>query len=206
MGFTKLKLGLAAACFGVGLMSAPASADTIVTFSVDNVNLGLAMHGSFDWDQTNNAVIPHFFTTFPFNDPVDWSKDENPPPFMFSTQGPLDTGFAFANTSGTLGPDAHLVLLIRHDPNIILTVGDSFMLDEDQNLITISGWYSHGGSCGGPCPFNLDSPVNSDSRLVVTAITTSVPEPSTWAMMILGFGGVGFMAYRRKAKPALMTA
>jgi hypothetical protein len=29
-----------------------------------------------------------------------------------------------------------------------------------------------------------------------------VPEPSTWAMMILGFAGVGFMAYRRKSEPA----
>jgi choice-of-anchor C domain-containing protein len=28
---------------------------------------------------------------------------------------------------------------------------------------------------------------------------TAVPEPSTWAMMILGFIGVGFMAYRRKS-------
>ena len=26
----------------------------------------------------------------------------------------------------------------------------------------------------------------------------TVPEPSTWAMMILGFAGVGFMAYRRR--------
>jgi PEP-CTERM motif len=25
-----------------------------------------------------------------------------------------------------------------------------------------------------------------------------VPEPATWAMMVLGFAGVGFMAYRRK--------
>ena len=33
-----------------------------------------------------------------------------------------------------------------------------------------------------------------------------VPEPSTWAMMILGFAGVGFMAYRRKSKQALMAA
>ena len=33
-----------------------------------------------------------------------------------------------------------------------------------------------------------------------------VPEASTWAMMILGFAGVGFMAYRRKSKPALMAA
>jgi hypothetical protein len=40
----------------------------------------------------------------------------------------------------------------------------------------------------------------------MTPITTDVPEPSTWAMMILGFAGVGFMAYRRKSKPALMAA
>jgi hypothetical protein len=33
-----------------------------------------------------------------------------------------------------------------------------------------------------------------------------IPEPSTWAMMILGFAGVGYMAYRRKSKPALMAA
>jgi len=30
----------------------------------------------------------------------------------------------------------------------------------------------------------------------------AVPEPSTWAMIILGFAGVGFMAYRRKSEPA----
>jgi hypothetical protein len=34
----------------------------------------------------------------------------------------------------------------------------------------------------------------------------AVPEPSTWAMMILGFASVGFMAYRRRSKPALMAA
>jgi hypothetical protein len=34
----------------------------------------------------------------------------------------------------------------------------------------------------------------------------AVPEPSTWAMMLLGFAGIGFMAYRRKAKPALFAA
>jgi hypothetical protein len=38
------------------------------------------------------------------------------------------------------------------------------------------------------------------------SVTTAVPEPSTWAMMLLGFAGVGFMAYRRKAKPALIAA
>jgi hypothetical protein len=31
-------------------------------------------------------------------------------------------------------------------------------------------------------------------------VNGSVPEPSTWAMMILGFFGIGLMAYRRKSK------
>ena len=33
---------------------------------------------------------------------------------------------------------------------------------------------------------------------------STVPEPSTWAMMLLGFAGLGFAAYRRasKARPA----
>jgi PEP-CTERM motif len=31
------------------------------------------------------------------------------------------------------------------------------------------------------------------------SLTAAVPEPSTWAMMLLGFCGLGFMAYRRKS-------
>jgi hypothetical protein len=34
----------------------------------------------------------------------------------------------------------------------------------------------------------------------------SAPEPSTWAMMLLGFAGVGFMAYRRRNNNAMLTA
>jgi PEP-CTERM motif len=41
--------------------------------------------------------------------------------------------------------------------------------------------------------FSLTQSITTD-----TSLTTAVPEPSTWAMMILGFFGVGFMAYRRK--------
>lgn len=46
-----------------------------------------------------------------------------------------------------------------------------------------------------------------NDRLGVVQLAGAVPEPSTWAMMILGFAGVGFMAYRRKQNgPALRTA
>ena len=33
-------------------------------------------------------------------------------------------------------------------------------------------------------------------------VVSAVPEPSTWAMMILGFFGLGFMAYRRRNQTA----
>jgi hypothetical protein len=36
----------------------------------------------------------------------------------------------------------------------------------------------------------------------VSFSVTAVPESSTWAMLILGFAGVGFLAYRRKGKAA----
>jgi hypothetical protein len=47
---------------------------------------------------------------------------------------------------------------------------------------------------------------NGAVTLDTNTIGSAVPEPSTWAMMILGFAGIGFMAYRRKSKPALMAA
>jgi hypothetical protein len=36
-------------------------------------------------------------------------------------------------------------------------------------------------------------------------LTDGVPEPSTWAMMILGFAGVGAMSYRRRRRVALVA-
>jgi hypothetical protein len=39
-----------------------------------------------------------------------------------------------------------------------------------------------------------------------TEFTAAVPEPSTWAMMLLGFAGIGFAAYRRKNKMAQNAA
>ena len=47
---------------------------------------------------------------------------------------------------------------------------------------------------------------NVESELQFT-ISSAVPEPSTWAMMLLGFAGIGFMGYRRrKTGTALMAA
>jgi hypothetical protein len=37
-----------------------------------------------------------------------------------------------------------------------------------------------------------------------TEFTAAVPEPSTWAMMMLGFAGVGLMTYRRRNNTAML--
>jgi hypothetical protein len=41
-----------------------------------------------------------------------------------------------------------------------------------------------------------------DPITVPVALTVGAPEPSTWAMMLLGFGGFGFAGYRRRRKRA----
>jgi hypothetical protein len=44
---------------------------------------------------------------------------------------------------------------------------------------------------------------NNVGNLLDNVSVTAVPEPATWAMMILGFFGVGFLAYRQRAGSAL---
>jgi hypothetical protein len=58
----------------------------------------------------------------------------------------------------------------------------------------------------GPLP---DKPFGLEPWIMLSEVefNAAVPEPSTWVMMIAGFAGLGFMAYRRKARqPALATA
>ena len=59
----------------------------------------------------------------------------------------------------------------------------------------VSGEPGFVAGAGGPVTYDL------------TSLAADVPEPSTWAMMILGFGGLGFMACRRKQNgPTLCAA
>jgi hypothetical protein len=61
-------------------------------------------------------------------------------------------------------------------------------------------------------PIVLDVQVTLPDDFIVsgtgfTDLTTGVPEPSTWAMLLIGFAGIGSMAYRRKQNgPTLSVA
>jgi hypothetical protein len=47
------------------------------------------------------------------------------------------------------------------------------------------------------------TPITTTTLLAATTLTTvTAPEPSTWAMMLLGFASLGFLAWRRRTRAA----
>jgi hypothetical protein len=77
-------------------------------------------------------------------------------------------------------------------PDGITQLSNSF----DSSAFTLSG---------STFTFNSFGTSQPATYTAVFDFAAAVPEPSTWAMMILGFAGIGFMAYRRKSKRALVV-
>jgi PEP-CTERM motif len=44
----------------------------------------------------------------------------------------------------------------------------------------------------------ISVPSSGPETFEVVLTPTAVPEPSTWAMMLLGFAGLGYAGYRRR--------
>jgi hypothetical protein len=61
------------------------------------------------------------------------------------------------------------------------------------------------GAWTNPDPSNQFGSFTSQLN-VYADFTAAVPEPSTWAMMIIGFAGVGFLAYRRRNQGSFRLA
>jgi hypothetical protein len=72
-----------------------------------------------------------------------------------------------------------LTNIIANTPNGIITLSEPDLLQT-------------------PLTYTLGIPGTEFGNIVVTNTVTAVPEPSTWAMIILGFFGVGLTAYRTR--------
>ncbi len=149
---------------------------------------------------TNGAVVlgslPNIFAT-PF--------DDNTKYFTVGSPG-------FSSNSATFSTGAGLTYLGFYWGSVDNYNSISF-LDKDGNTIQSflgpvpqTGDQGAGGSrwvefaaSGGTFQSVVLTSTTAALELDNVAYVAAVPEPSTWAMMILGFFGVGFMAYRRKS-------
>ena len=66
--------------------------------------------------------------------------------------------------------------------------------------VTASGIFNWSGFSDTPGVFQFSAQGTNVTSFSLSA--QAVPEPATWALMLLGFGGIG-LAMRRKRKPAL---
>lgn len=105
-------------------------------------------------------------------------------------------------------PDTYNAVLINSTTNGVnstetLTPADLEVTppDGNQSFAEYVNFYTTGDTTIDAIRFNSSSDAFEVSNFSVSA----VPEPSTWAMMILGFVGLGFMAYRRKQNGAAFS-
>jgi hypothetical protein len=184
--------------FGCAMVYATAlSALALVTAlpsSASTITYVFAPNSSVVFDDGNTEVFAGSFT-------VDTTNTSLTSSITVTGSGPEGTG---PYTAAHTGPDPFSfngVFFDGPDGSILdLNIGVSF---GPATLTTLSVVW--GGTVNAQGSFGYH--VAGDPLTITAApLTAAVPEISTWAMMILGFVGLGFMAYRRKSKPALMPA
>jgi hypothetical protein len=124
-------------------------------------------------------------------------------------------GDTITGITGEIGGDT-ITALVSGGDDLLFPVGSTFTIGKktgtsvvalDTNGIVVSTSAGDFDVFGAGSPLSSPQTVNGndidelgpDGFLVGTlALQAAVPEPSTWAMMILGFCGLGFIAYRKK--------
>ena len=196
---------LATAAVGFASMAAPASAST--TLTKDGITYMLTLDSITNGDKTGNFTLSISgintatdtekgrtgINGFAFNDAATATSGTSSG-FTFQSGGLDSSGcnghgsgfFCFTNTGATFDFSSHTASL---DFSVTSTAGSwdtwapSFKIDwigskRNYDLVSL------------PIPLNTAPPV---------------PEPGTWALMLVGFGGIGVAMRRsRKSRPALM--
>jgi hypothetical protein len=195
---------------------------TISAFLSSEARANLILNGGFetgdlsDWTQSGNTgftcstasacggyttgITPHSGSFFAALGPVG-SNGFLAQTFTDTLGQALTISFYLANSfaaDSNLGDnfaasfDSQALLSVTNIPAQGYTLYSYTVTGTGHDTLTIGGFRNDGGF------FGLDD-------VSVAPIVAAVPEPSTWAMMILGFFGVGFMAYRRKQNGAALS-
>jgi hypothetical protein len=92
----------------------------------------------------------------------------------------------------------------------VVTSGD-FHADNTTSVSTLDRLFLNSGPCtsGATCSYlslGSNNTLNVWHGVAGTTFTPTIPESSTWAMMVLGFAGLGYAGYRSSRKGASIAA
>jgi hypothetical protein len=191
---------------------APAKASTLLTdnFDTENGGVGVLNYNGFANFTVSNSgsggavdlIGNGFFDFYPGNG------------LYVDICGSASTCGVFT-TKQTFGPGNYTVTLnlagnarIATSDTTLVTFGTnstSYLLTESQKQTEV---WNVSLSAPGQLSIADQGLLGPDigNILLSVEVATAVPEPSTWAMMILGFASVGFLAYRRKNGATLRVA
>jgi hypothetical protein len=158
-------------------VSVPASAAQYVfSFATSQALFGPSVSGSGTFTTSDTAMTVAGQTAFQ----------------ILSVSGQVN-GVAINNATGNYGN--------------YFTTGPSFLDGSGTNFSLVTGgrvaFFNQ--STNGLYRVNTFSPGSSNFVNASSSLVAPVPEPATWAMMLLGFASIGF-AMRRRRKLALTTA
>lgn len=186
----KIGLGLvalAASALASGAHAADVNTTTNLAASgTSSINFG--GNGASDGGQVNCATICTFTATFNFLTPAGFNLEGVSFQTNYTT---LNQNINFTNTG--LLPTTLNGIPINLTPNGQYEAGTLFGVSTTpgaNNTLVISG--TAGVANDGATDANFSG--------TITFGTAAVPEPATWAMMLVGFGAVGFGMRRRNAR------
>lgn len=175
------------------------------------------MSGTFISLDAKAAVVQSVDMTFQsgatFSGNVTFANDFS---FVLDVTGIL-TGYQFSSTGYQGSGSDSINWVWLNGSNFSTGAGNysTFLMDGAGSGYNSTGSYSHWiqfayNYSGAPnLTFTSGVSIGGTDNFVdyvdpmVSGSIGAVPEPSTWAMMVLGFAGVGFMTYRRRRSAAL---
>jgi hypothetical protein len=192
----------------VGLLSAPARAD-VVFQSIPDINVAhvagstwcSGCSGSyrvFDLFSLTSATsltevafaIDQNFITPQINVSI-WSSSGNLPSVSLFNQ--TSTSATWTQSAGSSNTDVFTVNL----PSWSLSAGDYWISFYSGTGVLVSPGFS--GGSGKLYQLDAGYHVGESSAFILEGAVAAVPEPSTWAMLLIGFAGIG-IAYRRQIR------
>jgi hypothetical protein len=198
---------LAAATLAAPALAGPVQIQGTATATVHSSDPGLVLTttpGSFDvmvdldGSPASSAFVANLFTVGTGEGSVNWLPPEDtvayPISVLFSFINPFD-----ASGSPVTGQSFGFIALNPFSSCGIFTGGCGAIQWDGPQVFN----FGNGGSFSVALnDVTFGTPGSSQVGGTFTLLTASVPEPGTWAMMLIGFGAVGF-AMRRSRKPHL---